>query len=250
VRESPVEALETVLYGSELVLNAAAQAGKTVLLGSSSEVYGRGVDGMCREDDALVFGPLASSRWGYGIAKSAVEHLALAYGRLEGLPVVIARIFNCSGPRQRSLVGNVLPRFVEQALSGGPITVYGDGSQKRSFCDVGEVATCLCKLADCEGARGKAVNVGSIEEVTIAELAERVRQEVAPKVAVKRLSYEKVYGGGFEDVARRLPDLTRLKELIGFEPTVGLTDIIQRVAADVLDRRERTSQTVSADDED
>ena len=245
VMESPVEALEIALYGTELVLNAGAQTGKKVVLGSSGEVYGRGGTGLCREDDALTFGPVSVSRWSYAFAKAAGEHLALAYAREEKLPVVIARIFNTVGPRQGGLYGMVLPRFVEQVLKGGPITVYGDGTQTRSFCWVGDVVEALYRLADCEAAEAQVVNVGSPEEVSIMELAETVRREAGSAALIEKVPLEKAYGVGFEDVARRIPDLAKLESLIGFKPGTGLAEIIGEAIKAGRQKHERISKATT-----
>ena len=245
VMESAVNALEVALFGTELVLNAASQNGKKVVLGSSSEVYGRGSDRLCREDDALAFGPMSVTRWSYGFGKAAGEHLALAYSREEKLPVVVARIFNTVGPRQAGLYGMVLPRFVEQALKGGPITVYGDGKQTRSFCYVDETVEALYRLADCPAAVGQVVNVGSPHEVSILALAEAVRKELGNSAEVSFVPPEQVYGPGFEDVRRRVPDLSRLEQFIGFKPSIGLTEVVRKVVQDLKRRRERIAKTVS-----
>ncbi len=245
VLESPVEALETALYGTELVLNAASQSGRKVVLASSAEVYGRGGENPCREDDPLTFGPLNVSRWGYGLAKAAGEHLALAYASEEKLRVTIARIFNTAGPRQSGLYGSVLPTFVTQALAGGPITVHGDGSQTRSFCWVGDVVEALYALAGCDEAEGRAVNVGSPEEVSILGLAGMVREQVAPDVRIETgRSRTAHYGGAFEDPARRVPDLTLLTELIGFKPATPLAEIIHEMIKDVRHRRQEAGRAV------
>jgi len=242
--ESPVEALEIALYGTELVLNACAQSNKKVLLCSSSEVYGRSSNDLCREDDQLTFGPISSTRWSYAFAKAAGEHLALAYSREEHLPVVIPRIFNVAGPRQSSLYGMVLPRFIEQALKGGPITVYGDGKQIRSFCYVDDVVESLCRLSTCEDAVGQIVNVGAPEGVTILALADLVRNEIAKNVPIERVPFDKVYGPGFEDISRRVPDLAKLNSLIGFTPATPITEIVHKVAKDLKRKHDRIARTV------
>lgn len=203
------------------VLRACADAGVRVLITSSSEVYGKNPKLPLREDQDLLFGPTSASRWSYGLTKAIDEHLAIDMARRHGLKAVVVRLFNTIGPRQVGRYGMVVPRFVERAVKGEPLEVYGDGSQTRAFCDVRDVTSALPELLRCEGALGLAVNVGADRTVTIRELAERVIETVAsaggPRSEVKLVPYQAVYGEGFEDTPCRMPDTSRLRELIGFE---------------------------------
>lgn len=229
VVESPVRTIETNVRGTEIVLHHAAKKKRKVLLASTSEVYGSSVSARFREDDDLVLGPPTQGRWSYACSKALDEFLALAYHRERGLPVVIARIFNTVGPRQTGRYGMVIPRFVAQALAGGPITIYGDGSQSRAFCHVNDTVRALIALADDERAVGGVFNVGSDQETTIGDLAERVRQLVNPSAPIAHVPYDEAYAPGFRDMLRRVPDITRLRQLLGFEPSVGLDGIIESV---------------------
>ena len=240
VVRSPVQTMESTLYGTEIVLHCASQAGdKKVLLTSSSEVYGKGTRVPFREDDDMLFGPTSKSRWSYGCSKAIDEFLALAYHREMKLPVVIVRLFNTVGPRQVGTFGMVLPRFVAQALAGGPITVYGDGEQTRCFVDVSDVVDALCTLMDTDGAVGTVMNLGSDEEISINALAERVRDRVAPEVAVTHTPYDEAYADGFEDLQRRVPDVSRVRDLIGFKPTKTLDEIIDAVAEELRMKQQK-----------
>ena len=224
--DDPIRTIETNIYGTELVLKCCAAKGKKILFASSSEVYGKGGGEVFAEEDDLVFGATTRSRWSYGCSKAIDEFLALAYHRAQGLPVVIMRLFNTVGPRQVGRYGMVLPRFVQQALSGGPITVYGDGKQVRCFVHVEDVVDAMSRLADCEAVVGEIFNVGSDEAVTMAELAARVRSLVRPDAEITYVPYEEVYGPGFEDIRVRVPDVRKLKSAIDFRPTKGLDQII------------------------
>ena len=224
--DDPIRTIETNIYGTELVLKCCAAKGKKILFASSSEVYGKGGGEVFAEEDDLVFGATTRSRWSYGCSKAIDEFLALAYHRAQGLPVVIMRLFNTVGPRQLGRYGMVLPRFVQQALSGGPITVYGDGKQVRCFVHVEDVVDAMSRLADCEAVVGEIFNVGSDEAVTMAELAARVRSLVRPDAEITYVPYEEVYGPGFEDIRVRVPDVRKLKSAIDFRPTKGLDQII------------------------
>jgi len=224
--EDPVRTIETNIHGTELVLKRCATKGKKVLLSSTSEVYGKGSRESFREDGDLVFGATTRSRWSYGCSKAIDEFLALAYHRSRGLPVVIVRLFNTVGPGQVGHYGMVVPRFVEQALSGGPIRVYGDGKQVRCFAHVDDVVEVMCRLVDCEAAVGEIFNVGNDKPVTMSELAERVRTLVNPDAEITYVPYEEVYGPGFEDIRVRVPDLHKLQAAIDFRPTKDLDQII------------------------
>lgn len=229
VVESPVRTIETNVAGTQVVLDVASGAGLPVLITSSSEVYGKSTKLPFAEADDLVLGNTAIGRWSYGCSKAMTEFLALSYCRQMRLPVVVARLFNTVGPRQTGSYGMVLPTFVRQALSGLPITVYGDGTQRRCFCYVGDVVAALVKLLDHQGATGQVFNIGTDKEITIGELAERVRTLTGSHSPVIRIPYEQAWGEQFEDMRRRVPDLTRIRALIAFEPTTSLTDMILRV---------------------
>ncbi len=227
--ERPVHTIETNIHGTELVLRIAAEHGAPVLVASSSEVCGKGDGGPYREDDDMVLGPTSRSRWSYAASKAVDEFLALAYHKERGLPAVVARFFNTIGPRQVGRYGMVVPRFVSQALSGGPITVYGDGTQTRSFGWVGDVVRGAIALMEEPEARGRVFNLGSDEEVSIRELAERIRAKTDPGVEIVHVPYEEAYEAGFEDLGRRVPDLSRARETIGYRPTLTLDEILDRI---------------------
>ena len=227
--DRPVETIETNLRGTEILLKQAAKKGKRVLLASTSEVYGKGSRPKFREDDDMVLGPTTKSRWSYACSKAIDEFLALSYWRQGGLPVVIVRFFNTVGPRQVGAYGMVLPRFVEQALRGGPIVVYGDGSQSRCFAYVTDVVDALVVLTHTPEAQGRVFNLGSEEEVTILELAERVKAKADSDAEITTIPYEEAYVAGFEDIHRRVPDLSRVREAIGYEPKYNLDQTIDEV---------------------
>ena len=227
--EDPVRTIETNIHGTELLLQHAAKKGKKVILASSSEVYGKGGSEKFSEEDDLVFGATTRPRWSYGCSKAIDEFLALAYWREWKLPVVIARFFNIVGPRQVGRYGMVVPRFVRQALEGGPITVYGDGEQVRCFCHVEDTVRALHALSTCEAAVGKIFNVGSDTPVTINGLAARVRDLVNPDTEIVHIPYSEAYEEGFEDIRYRVPDLTKLRQAIGFEATHDLESILRDV---------------------
>jgi len=229
VVESPVRTIEANVAGAEVILDVASRAQCPTLMTSSSEVYGKATKVPFTEADDLALGNTTSGRWAYGCSKALNEFLAFAYYREKQLPIVVVRLFNTAGPRQTDRYGMVLPSFARQALSGCPITVYGDGSQRRCFCYVGDVVTALIKLMDHQGAIGQVFNVGSDEEITIADLAERVRTATGSQSAIVRIPYEQAWDDQFEDMPRRVPDLSRVRTLIGFEPTTGLDEIIGRV---------------------
>jgi UDP-glucose 4-epimerase len=201
-----------------------------VLLASTSEAYGKSADVPFLEDGDLVLGPTTRSRWSYACSKLIDEFLALSYWREQKLPTVVARIFNCVGPRQTGRYGMVIPRFVRQALSGGPITVYGDGSQSRCFADVADVVRGLIGLMGEPKAYGQIFNIGSDAEITILELARKVRERVNPKAEIVTVPYDQAYEPGFEDLKRRKPSLEKIKAAIGYRCTVTLDETIDRVA--------------------
>jgi UDP-glucose 4-epimerase len=227
--EDPVNTIATNIMGMEAVLTTANRYGCKVMLASTSEVYGKGFKVPFNEEDDCVMGPTSHSRWSYATSKAIDEFLGLAYYHQFGLPVVVMRYFNTVGPRQTGRYGMVLPRFVRQALAGEPITIYGDGEQSRCFADVADIIDATVKLAQHPGAVGQVFNVGSTEEVTIRELAERVIAATHSPSKIVYVPYEEAYAPGFEDMRRRVPDLEKVHELIGYEPHYTLDDTLQRV---------------------
>ncbi len=227
--EQPVHTIETNVHGTEVVLKHASKKKKLVFVASTSEVYGKSADVPFREDADLVLGATSKHRWAYACSKLIDEFLALAYWKERRLPVVIGRLFNTVGPRQTGQYGMVLPNFVRQALTGEPITVFGDGTQSRSFSYVGDVVEALAKLVQEPRAIGQVFNIGSIEEITIGNLAERVRRVTASRSPIRFVPYDEAYEAGFEDMPRRVPDIAKVRQLVGFEPRVPLDDIIRRV---------------------
>jgi len=230
--DSPVRTIETNVHGTELVLKLANKKRKKVLLTSTSEVYGKAEAIPFREDGDIVMGPTSKGRWSYACSKAIDEFLALAYHKEKRLPVVVARLFNTVGPRQTGRYGMVIPNFVKQALLGHPLSVHGDGSQRRCFGYVGDVVGQLVALAEEPRAVGQVFNVGNDrEEVTILDLARRVKDRTASSSEIVLVPYDKAYEEGFEDMSRRIPDLSRLRALTGYEPTASLDEIIDRVVA-------------------
>jgi UDP-glucose 4-epimerase len=228
--EQPVHTIETNVHGTEVVLKHASKKKKLVFIASTSEVYGKSADVPFREDADVVLGASAKHRWAYACSKLIDEFLALAYWKERRLPVVIVRLFNTVGPRQTGQYGMVLPNFVRQALTGEPITVFGDGTQSRSFTYVGDVVEALAKLALDPRAIGQVFNVGNTEEITIGDLAQRVKALTASRSSIRLIPYDEAYEAGFEDMPRRVPDIAKVNALIGFEPRVPLDEIIRRVA--------------------
>ncbi|MCC6739513.1 MAG: GDP-mannose 4,6-dehydratase [Planctomycetia bacterium] len=229
--ENPTRTIETNIGGTELVLKAASKKLKPILVASTSEVYGKSTKVPFREDDDLVFGATNKSRWSYAASKAVDEFLALAYAKEKKLPVVITRLFNTVGPRQTGRYGMVIPRFVEQGLSGGPITVYGDGEQTRCFGWVGDVVKGMADLLACEKAEGEVFNLGSTEEITINQLAAKVAAKTGGTAIVEHIPYEKAYEEGFEDMKRRVPSIDKVGRVTGWKPTVGVDEILDRVIA-------------------
>jgi UDP-glucose 4-epimerase len=227
--EQPVHTIETNVHGTEVVLKHANKKKKLVVLASTSEVYGKSTDVPFREGAELVLGATVKHRWAYACSKLLDEFLALAYWKERKLPVVIARLFNTVGPRQTGQYGMVLPTFVRQALGGQPITVFGDGRQSRSFTYVGDVVAALIALACEPRAVGEVFNVGNTDEVTIRELAERVRSLTASDSQIRYIPYDQAYEMGFEDMPRRVPDISKIQALIGYQPRLELDDIIRSV---------------------
>jgi UDP-glucose 4-epimerase len=225
----PLRSLATNIRGSEIVFEKANKYGTRILVTSSSEIYGKNRSDRLREDDDRILGSPLKSRWAYSEAKAIDEILAYTYWKEKGLPTVIVRLFNTVGPRQTGAYGMVIPRFVAQALRNEPITVYGDGSQTRCFCYVGEIVQALAALIEHPDAYGRVFNLGNDEEVSMAQLAEIVREETGSTSKIQFVPYEEAYEEGFEDMARRVPDISRARDLVGFQPTVGLRDIIRLV---------------------
>jgi len=227
--EDPVHTIATNIMGTEAVLTTANRYGCKVMLASTSEVYGKGFKVPFNEEDDCVMGPTSHSRWAYATSKAIDEFMGLAYYHQFGLPVVVMRFFNTVGPRQTGRYGMVLPRFVRQALSGEPITIYGDGEQSRCFSDVADIIDVIVKLASHPEAVGQVFNIGSTEEVTIRVLAERVITATGSQSKIVYVPYEEAYAPGFEDMRRRVPDLEKIHQLIGFEPHYTLDETIERV---------------------
>jgi UDP-glucose 4-epimerase len=228
--ESPVRTIETNVHATEIVLRHANKKRKKVLVASTSEVYGKSTDVPFREDGDLVMGASIKGRWSYACSKAIDEFLALAYHKEKRLPVVVFRLFNTVGPRQTGRYGMVIPNFVRQALSGQPITVYGDGEQKRCFTDVSDVVWALLRLSESEDAVGQVINIGNdSREVSIMDLAKLVKAKTKSKSEIVLVPYAQAYEEGFEDMPRRVPDLTKIKRLIGYEPRVDLDGILDRV---------------------
>jgi UDP-glucose 4-epimerase len=227
--ESPVQTIETNVKGTELVLEVAAKKRKTVMVASTSEVYGKANVLPFSEDNDIVLGPTSKSRWSYACSKAIDEFLALAYFRERRVPVSIVRFFNTVGPRQTGQYGMVVPNFVQQALSGQPITVFGDGKQSRCFTWVGDAVNAVIELAARGEAVGQVFNVGSENEITIADLAYLVKEKTGSKSPVVFVPYEKAYEEGFEDMPRRVPDLAKIRQLIGYKPTVDLPEILDAI---------------------
>ena len=227
--EQPVHTIETNVHGTEVVLKHANKKKKLVVIASTSEVYGKSTDVPFREGADLVLGATVKHRWAYACSKLIDEFLALAYWKEKKLPIVIVRLFNTVGPRQTGQYGMVLPTFVRQALAGQPITVFGDGTQSRSFTYVADVVDALVKLAQEPRAVGEVFNVGNVEEVTIRELAERVKKITDSSSPVVYVPYDEAYEAGFEDMPRRVPDISKVSGLVGYQPRLGLDEIICRV---------------------
>ena len=227
--ERPVHTIETNVHGTEVVLKHASKKKKLVFIASTSEVYGKSANVPFQEDADLVMGATTKHRWAYACSKALDEFLALAYFKEQKQPVIVMRFFNTVGPRQTGQYGMVVPTFVRQALQGEPITVFGDGTQSRSFTYVGDVVEALLKLMVHPGAIGQVYNVGNPEEVSIRELAERIKAATGSNSPIVTIPYDEAYEAGFEDMPRRVPDITKLNAAVGFEPKVGLDEIIRLV---------------------
>ena len=229
--EAPVRTIETNVHGTEVVLKHANKKKKLVLIASTSEVYGKSATVPFREDADLVLGPTSKHRWAYACSKMIDEFLALAYWKERKLPVVIVRLFNTVGPRQTGQYGMVVPNLVRQALTGQPITVFGDGTQSRSFTYVGDVVRAVVALIDEPRAVGEVFNIGNTTEISIDELAHRIKQMTGSSSPIVRIPYDQAYEAGFEDMPRRVPDISKIRALVGYEPTVELDEILTRVIA-------------------
>jgi UDP-glucose 4-epimerase len=224
--ESPVRTIETNVHCTEVVLAEANKTKTPVMIASTSEVYGKSAVLPFREDGDLVMGPTNVGRWAYACSKAIDEFLAIAYWKERQLPVVVTRLFNTVGPRQTGRYGMVVPRFVQQALAGRSLTVYGEGTQRRCFCHVQDVVSALASLMQSPDACGEVVNVGSQEEVSILELADRVIELTGSPSGITLIPYGEAYEEGFEDMHRRIPDIEKVGGLIGWQPTRTLNDIV------------------------
>jgi UDP-glucose 4-epimerase len=227
--DSPVRTIETNVHTAETVLAAASKRRRPVFLASTSEVYGKSAALPFREDGDIVMGATTRGRWSYACSKALDEFLAIAYHRERGLPTVVGRLFNTVGPRQTGRYGMVVPTLVRQALTGQPITVFGTGEQQRCFCHVRDVVRALCELLGRDDLYGEVLNIGSTEEVSIIELAERIKQETRSESEIVLIPYDEAYGEGFEDMGRRVPDTTKVARLLGWRPTSSLDQILADV---------------------
>jgi UDP-glucose 4-epimerase len=233
--ESPVRTIENNVHTTEVVLAAAGKKKKPVFVASTSEVYGKSTALPFREDGDLLLGPTFKGRWSYACSKAIDEFLALAYWKERGLPTVVGRLFNTVGPRQTGRYGMVVPNFVRQALAGRPLTVFGDGTQSRCFCHVHDVVRALADLMERDDLYGEVFNIGSEAEITIRGLASRVRELVGSEAAIEYVPYDEAYEQGFEDMHRRVPDTTKIRAALGWEPTKSLDDIVLDVMAQQLE---------------
>ncbi len=232
----PLESLTTNIKGSEIILEMAYRYHKKVLITSTSEIYGKNTQGPLKEDQDRILGSPLKSRWSYSTAKAVDEMLAYVYWKEKNVPTVIVRLFNTVGPRQSSAYGMVLPRFVKQALENKDLTIYGSGKQSRCFLHVKDVVGALTRIVDNSAACGQVFNIGSQEEITIEGLARRVIEITGSRSKVVYIPYNEAYEEGFEDMERRVPDISKINELIGFSPTVDLDGIIKDVVAYTRDK--------------
>lgn len=229
--KDPLNSLTTNIKGSEIVLEMACRYHKKILITSTSEIYGKNVNGPLKEEDDRVLGSPLKSRWSYSTAKAVDEMLAYIYWKERGVPSIIVRLFNTVGPRQTGSYGMVIPRFVTQALRNDPVTIFGNGKQTRCFLHVKDVVDALMKLVTEKQAVGNVYNIGSQEEISIAGLANKIIEITQSRSEIRYIPYDKAYEEGFEDMQRRLPDTTKLNSLIGFKPTVDLSGIIKDVVS-------------------
>jgi UDP-glucose 4-epimerase len=231
-----LESLATNIRGSEIVLEKCHKYGRKVLVTSTSEIYGKNDSDLLSEEDDRILGSPLKTRWSYSEAKAIEEVLAYSYWKEKGLPVVIVRLFNTVGPRQVGFYGMVVPRFVEQAMKGQPITVYGDGTQRRCFGHVSDIVAALLGLIDSREAEGQVFNVGAQDEISIADLAQKVIDQLGSSSPIVKISYDEAYEEGFEDMPRRRPNTAKINALLGWEPQRNLDQIIADVAADLSSR--------------
>jgi UDP-glucose 4-epimerase len=227
--EEPVHTIENNVHGTEVVLRHANKKKRLVVVASTSEVYGKSVDVPFHEDADLVMGPTSKHRWAYACSKAIDEFLALAYWKEKKLPVIVIRLFNTVGPRQTGQYGMVIPTFVRQALAGQPITVFGDGTQRRSFTYVGDVVAGLIGLMNEPKAVGQVFNIGNGEEISMRALADKIKAMTGSTSEIITIPYDQAYEAGFEDMPRRVPDITKIRRLVGYEPKVQLDETLTRV---------------------
>jgi UDP-glucose 4-epimerase len=243
VVQEPVRTIETNVMATEMVLKTALRYRVKVLVASTSEVYGKGSSFPFHEDDDIVLGPTSRHRWAYAASKMVDEFLSLAYYRQYDLPIVNFRLFNTIGPRQTGRYGMVVPSFVRQALAGEPLTVYGDGRQARCFCDVADAVKALILLAESPAAVGQLFNIGSTEEITIFELAQKIIDLTKSSSPIKFVSYDDAYGPGFEDMRRRVPDISKIGAAVGWAPRLTLQDTLMRLIVYYEDRQPNAEVT-------
>ena len=227
--DQPVQTIKTNIRATEIILEFAAAQNKPILITSTSEVYGKLAREKFNEEDDLVLGPTSRARWAYAASKIIDEFLGLAYFQEKGTPVKVVRLFNVIGPRQKGRYGMVVPRFVQQAINGEPITVYGDGTQRRSFTWVGDVIPALIALMENEKANGQIVNIGHTKDISILELAQLTKDMTNSDSEIKLISFEEAYSANFEDMRRRMPDISKINKLIGYNPQIELTEMMQKI---------------------
>lgn len=231
IMDQPVESINTIVTGTQIVLKFANRYRKPILLTSTSEVYGKSQSVPFDEDGDRLEGPTTKHRWAYACAKALDEFIAMAYWKTTSLPVIVVRLFNTVGPRQTGQYGMVIPNFVQQAIQDGPLRVHGDGKQTRCFCHVADIVSGLEQLMHCKAAYGQVVNLGSTEEISMHALAQRIVERVGSKSMIELVPYQQVFGDGFEDMLRRVPKITKVNQLIGWKPQRNLANIIDDVAA-------------------
>jgi UDP-glucose 4-epimerase len=236
ILEQPTRTIETNIEGTEVVLRHASRHRRRVLITSTSEVYGKSEHVPFREEDDVLLGPTNRQRWAYAASKMVDEFLALAYWAEKRLPIVIVRLFNTVGARQTGRYGMVIPRLVSQALQNAPLSVYGDGEQSRCFGSVRDAVIGIDRLMNCDAATGEVVNVGNPQEVTINGLAKLIIETTGSRSTIEHIPYEKAFAEGFEDMRRRVPDITKARKLVAFDPKINLTQIVQEVAEDMRRR--------------
>jgi len=233
--QSPAETIQNNVKGTEVVLEAALRYGCRVLIASTSEVYGKGSKIPFNEEDDVLLGPTSKGRWSYAASKMVDEFLGIAYYHEYGLDVIVVRFFNTVGPRQTGQYGMVIPRFVGRALRNEPLQVYGDGTQSRCFCDVGDVVIAVADLCSRKDVSGTVLNIGGGQEITIQELAVKIKKMTRSKSEIKLLPYDQAYAPGFEDMMRRVPDTSRINKLTGWKPKISLEKTLERVRKQLLD---------------